>query len=159
MTLCPATNRLHKGCHNSNNHRILTHITGVTCSRLSVMNHRWTSCTRLMDTSTLRSLNPTHMRLRLAAHSDGERGAKLFPSPGLSCCNERTTPLVGFFDRSASFPPALVSSYPIWSYDCVLLGPVHPRPPSLLFLLFLFHLVTPAFRAPLPPLPPCGWAS
>ena len=85
VMLCPATIRRHKPCssssnNNSNNNRlILTLTTGETCSRRSVTNNRWRSCT-LMVTSTLRSLSPTSTRLPLAVLLDGEAVNNSFPA-------------------------------------------------------------------------------
>jgi len=102
--LCLAINRLHKACNSSSSRQILTLTTGEICSRRSVTNRRWTSCTQLMGTSTLLSLSPTHTRLRLAARSDGEGRADYF-LPCLRAKGESFAWLTSLIDRSSFSPP------------------------------------------------------
>jgi len=164
--LCQVTSRLHKACNNSSSRQILTLTTGETCSRRSVMNHRWMSCTHLMDIFTQQSLSLIHTRLPSAARLEGEGTKDVFPY--LAACPrewENDPMLTPLIDRS-SFSPALLSSYPVRSHAFVPSRFVCPRfPLSLFFFLlyfFPFHLVVSiAFflacrHHTLPPCPPCS---
>jgi hypothetical protein len=109
VMLCPATTRRHKRCSN-NNRLILTLTTGETCSRRSVTNNRWRSCTHLMVTSTLQSLSPTSTLPPSAALLEGEAVNKSFIASRLATPGSSYSSLTSLIDRS-SFSPAILSSY------------------------------------------------
>jgi len=129
--LCPATSRLHRACNNSSSRQISTLTIGETCSRRSVTNRRWTSCSHLMDIFTLQFLSLTRTRLPSAAHSEGEGAGDLLPTLRLAT---GIIPHIDVFDRSPLVFACCSFKLP-YPVACL-----HPR---LTFLVFYFILFLP----------------
>jgi len=135
-----AISQRHKGC-NHNSHLILTLITGETCSKLSVMNNRWRSCTHRTVISTLRSLSRTRTHLLSAVPLDVEAVNDLFLTSKPYKEGDHSFPCLDGLDRLDCL--LLVCACPPFKLPFLVAFRLSSTPTFALYFYPFFRLVVP----------------